>query len=257
MSIASSNSHHAESSASAVSTTPIALSAIADPGTTERASGGDIPLPHASRRLQGLVCSKRLLDVSQRLPVLAQGGHAMPSPVEGDRVARARFGRQMFKPCANYSLSLYSRSKSIDLFITFDATGVEDDAGNLLSELALTLLNVLMERSVQWRLVDFVELDAPCVRALDGVQGRLPRLMSSMLLDLIPRPSWSLLASHSPHFSREAPTTIHSSSTYCVIVAAFRFCACSFCSRQGFQSTSVLVPRSQTSHHSSMGSFPI
>ncbi len=52
-------------------------------------------------------------------------------------------------PVAFLSL-IVSRADALDLFITFDARPVYDDTVNNLSELALALLNMLMERATQW-----------------------------------------------------------------------------------------------------------
>ncbi|KAF9021032.1 hypothetical protein BDZ89DRAFT_252750 [Hymenopellis radicata] len=63
-----------------------------------------------------------------------------------------------------------SYTKEMDLVITFDmSASVHGDP-------ALTLLDLLMTRSRQWRTVHFISLDVACTRALTRVRGSLPRL---------------------------------------------------------------------------------
>ncbi|KAF8918544.1 hypothetical protein CPB85DRAFT_992985 [Mucidula mucida] len=90
------------------------------------------------------------------------------------------FLSQLRDPVALLSLAL-SRTSQADLFIEFDAgIEVDDDgfpvASDGSSELALTLLEMLIARSTQWYDVYFRALDPDCARALAAVRGRLPRL---------------------------------------------------------------------------------
>ncbi|KAF9021584.1 hypothetical protein BDZ89DRAFT_1199168 [Hymenopellis radicata] len=90
---------------------------------------------------------------------------------------------QLRDPVALLSLVL-SRTSQADLFIAFDdrspmdayddSVPVAGDGSS--SELALTLLEMLIARSSQWHTVRFIALDTDCARALAGVRGRLPRL---------------------------------------------------------------------------------
>ncbi|KAF9023361.1 hypothetical protein BDZ89DRAFT_170865 [Hymenopellis radicata] len=88
---------------------------------------------------------------------------------------------QLRDPVALLSLAL-SRTAQADLFIAFDSRSSMDDDGvpvagdGSSSELALTLLELLIARSSQWHTVRFIALDIDCARALAGVRGRLPRL---------------------------------------------------------------------------------
>ncbi|KAF8892399.1 hypothetical protein CPB85DRAFT_1257694 [Mucidula mucida] len=87
-------------------------------------------------------------------------------------------------PVAFLSL-IISRAKALDLFITFDASPAQYDGVNNLCEVAVALLNVLTARSTQWRTIQLIKLDITCLRALDGVHGKLPRLID---LDIHYRP---------------------------------------------------------------------
>ncbi|KAF9000943.1 hypothetical protein BDZ89DRAFT_690654 [Hymenopellis radicata] len=89
---------------------------------------------------------------------------------------------RVFAQCSNpvALLSLVvSRAQAMDLFITFDARHVEDDAGNVVENLlalTLALFKVLVERSTQWHTVQLIEFDTLCIGVLEGVRDRLPRL---------------------------------------------------------------------------------
>ncbi|KAF9038934.1 hypothetical protein BDZ89DRAFT_391295 [Hymenopellis radicata] len=81
-------------------------------------------------------------------------------------------------PVALLSL-IVSRAQAMDVFITFDASPVEDDAGNVadnLSILTFALFEVLLDRSAQWRTIQLIEVDTLCMCFLERVRGGLPRL---------------------------------------------------------------------------------
>ncbi|KAF8912540.1 hypothetical protein CPB85DRAFT_1434393 [Mucidula mucida] len=145
---------------------------VADQKSLERAPGGDIRLSHASQSpylsnncwTLSSVC-RSWHYVATHFPRLWRD---MTVPV---RILAARCS----DPVAFLSL-IVSRADALDLFITFDARPVYDTVNNL-SELALALLNVLMERAMQWHTLRLFKLDMSSTRALGGVHDMLSRLI--------------------------------------------------------------------------------
>ncbi|KAF9021570.1 hypothetical protein BDZ89DRAFT_233370 [Hymenopellis radicata] len=177
--IARSNSHHAESSASAVSTTPIALYTYNASPIQELPNEllEEIFLYHMPPNGFKALCVRNdcwsLVNVCQSWRDVATHCPRLWRHID----VRVRI-LKCSNPVALLSL-VVSRAQAMDLFITFDASPGEDDAGNVVDNpnaLTLALFKVLVERSAQWRTIQLIELDTPCIRVLEGVRDRLPRL---------------------------------------------------------------------------------